>query len=522
MLDVLISGGDVVDGTRRPRFRADVAVRGDRIVGIGALADASARQRIDAAGCVVAPGFIDVHNHSDGWFLQSRCLEAKVTQGFTSEVLMADGISYAPVGPETVHPWFFYLRGLDGLRVEQYRGWETLSDYMQLMHGRNVQNAATHLPYANVRALVAGFQQATLDDYQLRQIRYEVRQNLEQGAVGVSTGLDYIVQCLATTEELVAVCREMAPFQGLYATHVRYKLGLVPAVREALEIGRRAGVRVHISHLKSSSPQLAEEVLGCLDQAGPEVDVSFDVYPYSPGSTLLSYLLPYSLWKNGPLAAMAELASPALRSQLRAGLSAAGLDLRNIHIAWLPGRDNQSLIGQSLHDYAASLGRPIADAICNLLIEERLAVLCVLDDGQPEFLAPFLTHPCGMIATDGIFFPDSRVHPRVYGTVGRLLGTWVRDKSLLSLEEAVYKLSGFPAARFGLAQRGRVAEKCFADLVVFDPTSIADRATFESPHQTCVGVQHVLVNGKVILSEGQLAPQDSEPQPGRFLRRGQE
>ena len=294
------------------------------------------------------------------------------------------------------------------------------------------------------------------------------------------------------------------------------------AVHEAIEIGRRAGVRVHISHFKSSSPRLAEEVLDCLDRAAPDVDVTFDVYPYSPGSTLLSYLLPYTAWKNGPLAALAELPDPELRRQLRAGLQASGLDLRYIRIAWLPGRDNAGLIGQSLHDYAASQDRAVEDAICDLLIEERLAVLCVLDDGQPEFLAPFLVHPRGMIATDGIYFPDGRVHPRVYGTVGRFLGTWVRDKAELSLEDAVYKLSGFPATRFGLVKRGRVAENHFADLVVFDPAVITDRATFESPHQSCAGINHVLVNGQLVLRDGQITPHSPHPLPGRFLRRGQE
>lgn len=519
MFDVLITRATIVDGTGTARYPADIAIQRDRIAQIGDLAGAAARQRQDAAGMIVAPGFIDVHNHSDGWFIKAPYLPCKLLQGFTSEVLMADGISYAPVRPETVQEWIFYLRGLDGLRPEDYRGWQSWADYMQRMHQRNAQNAAGHLPYANIRSLVAGFTVRELDDFQLRQVRYEVRRGMEQGAVGLSTGLDYIAQLHTSTAELVAACSAMLPEGGLYATHVRYKMGLLPALREAVEIGRRAGVPVHISHLKATTPQLTEEVFAFLDEAARDVDVSFDIYPYYPGSTLLNYLLPYEVWQGGPLAAMGMLTCPRIRRKFREGLEASGLNLSRIHIAWLPGRDHTELIGQTLQDFVQSVGGSAEDALCDLLIEERMAVLCVLDRGDDTVVDPFLQHPRGMIATDGIYFPESCVHPRVFGSVGRILGRCVRERGVLTLEQAVRKLSGFPAERFGLAQRGLIREGNFADLVVFDPNTVVDLATYESPLQPSQGISDVLVNGVRVVQHGELVCDGQRELPGRFLRR---
>ncbi|MGH7202170.1 MAG: amidohydrolase family protein, partial [Planctomycetaceae bacterium] len=243
MFDLLIRGGEVIDGARSRRSKADVGVRGDRIAAVGELSEADARRVIDAAGKVVAPGFIDVHNHSDGWLLRTPHLTPKTLQGFTTEILAADGISYAPVDEHTATDWLFYLRSLDGLRLEDYRGWRTLREYLDCIAGRNVQNAAAHVPYANVRALSCGFGPAAPDDFQMRQIQSEIRRAMDEGAVGLSTGLDYIVQFRATTDELIAACRPVAEAGGLYATHMRYKIGLLPALEEAFEIGRRSGVR---------------------------------------------------------------------------------------------------------------------------------------------------------------------------------------------------------------------------------------------------------------------------------------
>jgi len=519
MFDLLIQGGTIVDGSGEPRFAGDVAVRDDRIAAVGRLDGAAAQQTIDATGMIVAPGFVDVHNHSDGWMLKTPHQTAKTLQGFSTEILMADGISYAPVNSHTAREWLFYLRALDGLRLDEYTGWESLADYMHRIHGRNVQNAATHIPYANVRSLACGFGRQTVDDFQMRTIEQEIRRGMSEGAVGLSTGLDYIVQCFSPTDELVEACRVVAEFDGLYVTHVRYKKGLLPALEEAVEIGKRSGVRVHISHLKGQSPGQVEQVLHYIDTvARNEIDISFDVYPYQPGSTMLSYLMPYEAWVDGPLAALSRLQRPEVQTQFRDGLKAYRLDLDHIRIAWVASKENSQHQGRLLSEYVDQMGLPAEEALLNLLIEERLAVLLVFDEGDDALVEPFLSHDLYMMGTDGIHTADGPVHPRQFGSVGRFLGHCVRETKLLSLEQAVCALSRRPAERFGLENRGIVKEGHFADIVTFDAETITDRATFLDPRRETTGVDTLLVNGTTVVRHGLPDESLADRHPGRFLK----
>jgi N-acyl-D-amino-acid deacylase len=517
VFDLVIRGGEVIDGTKARRFPADVAIQGDRIVQIGDLAAAEAATVIDAKGKVVAPGFVDVHNHSDAWLRKTPHLISKTLQGFTTEVIMADGISYAPVSPYNVHEWITYLRALNALRMEEYTGWTTLAEYMAGLDGANVQNSIPHVPYANVRTLAAGFGRVVPDDYQIRQIQAEVELGMEAGAVGLSTGMDYVAQWFASTYELVEACLPMAAQQGLYVTHMRYKRGTLWALKEAVEIGRRAGVPVHISHLKGTSPELTEQILSYIDTvAVNEVDFSFDVYPYLPGSTMLNYWLPYSVWEQAPLGVLAHLKRPEVRAQMTANLRHETLEAT--HIAWLPGKENSVHQGKLVSDYVAATGLPAGDALCNLLIEENLAVLLVFHQGEDDLIGPFLAHDRYMMGSDGIYHEDGAIHPRQYGSGVRLLGPAVRQKKWMSLEDAVYKLSGYPAQRFGLAERGQVREGWYADLVVFDPVTVTDRATYADPHQYAVGVAHVIVNGTPIICDGQPRTDFPGKLPGRALK----
>ena len=339
------------------------------------------------------------------------------------------------------------------------------------------------------------------------------------GAVGLSTGLDYIAQCWATTDELVAACEPMAAIGGLYVTHMRYKRGTLTALKEAVEIGRRAGVPVHISHLKGATPQETEQLLTYIDRvAVNEVSFSFDVYPYMPGSTMLNYMLPYEAWTEGPLGVIRKLRDPAVRARCAEGLRNEATDFSAIHIAWVMGKDNAIYQGKTLAEYIAAVKLPPADALCNLLIEENLAVLLVFHQGADERVHPFLQHPCYMMGTDGIYQPDSVIHPRQYGSATRVLGPCVRDAKLFSLEEAVYKLSALPAERFGLKERGVLQPGWFADLVVFDEATMQDRATFAHPHQISAGVEQVIVNGRPIVHNSQPLTDWTGRLPGRALQ----
>lgn len=559
MFDILIRNATIIDGTRSSRFHGDIGLNGDRVAAIGDLSAANAKHSVDAAGRVAAPGFIDVHTHADGWLLKSPHLEPKTRQGFTTEVLMADGISYAPVTPQTWREWVFYLRALNGLSFEEYSGWHSIAEFLDSIAGHNVQNVIAQIPYANIRTAACGWGRQAPDDFQMRSMSRAIRAAMEQGAVGLSTGLDYVAQCFASTEELVAACRTVAEFNGLYVTHMRYKLGLLPALREAVEIARRGGVRLHISHLKGQTPELIDQVLTYLDrEACREVDLTFDVYPYQSGSTMLSYLLPYEVWESGPIAAVEQLRDTAVRERFGVGLKLHRVEIDKIRIAWVGSKENSRHQGRLLSDYIDERGTSPADALCDLLIEERLAVLLVVDEGADPLVYPFLQHSKYMLGTDGILcgcvgpmrmsdrsifgaiteraadktslkvvqeLPqalrlEGRPHPRVFGSAGRLLGPCVRDWKLFSLEDAVHKLTAYPAQRFGLKDRGVLKPGSMADLVLFDADTITDQATYEEPLQPTTGMHFVFVNGVAIIENGEPVPlaQLPQPLPGRHLR----
>ena len=518
MFDLVIHGGAVIDGTACPRKRADVGIRDGRITAVtDDLTTADCGHRIDATGKIVAPGFVDVHNHSDAWLRKIPHLVPKTAQGFTTEVIMADGISYAPVDASTAPEWIYYMRSLNALLFEEYTGWQSIADYMSGLDQRMAQNAITHLPYANVKAMAAGWGRGIPDDYQMTLMRADVERGMAEGAVGVSFGIDYIGQCFSTTDEMVEACAPMSP-HGLYVTHVRYKKGTLEGVKEAVEIGRRANVPVHISHLKGNTPQQIDELLSYIDgTARNEVSFSFDVYPYLPGSTMLNFLLPYEVWEDGPLGVLPRLRDRRVRREFARGLIASKTNLENVHIAWLPSRDNQHHIGKLLSDYVTEVGKAPEDALCDLLIEENLAVLLVFHHGDDALINDFLAHDCYLMGTDGIYFPDGQVHPRMYGSAPRVLGPCVRDSKLFSLEEAVAKLSDRPARRFGCRDRGQVREGWWADLVVFDEASVVDNATYADPHQLPSGIDHVLVNGTPVIADGKAIENLPDPLPGRSL-----
>lgn len=518
VFDLIIRGGEVIDGTRAPRFRADVGILGERITAVGQLDDVAARSVIDAAGKIVAPGFIDVHNHSDGWLFKEPVFAAKLKQGFTTEVLTSDGIGYAPVDAVTAPEWLFYLRCLNGLRMDEYRGWETLAEFQRALDRTTASNTLVQVPYANVRTMLCGFGRSAVDDLQRKLIQAEIRRGMEEGATGLSTGLDYLTQCFSTTGELVEACRPLVDFDGVYVSHVRYKLGLLAGVQEAIEIGRRAGVAVHISHLKAHATPDIETVLEEIDSA-TDVDITFETYPYQPGSTMLNFLLPYDVWEDGPLAVLGRLMQPTNRLRFRRALDSYRLPLDKIHIAWVAGAENKPHQGKFLSEYAEAVDLEIEEALLRLLIEERLAVLLVFHEGAGDeaLMRPFLAHPKAMVGSDGIYFPDGVVHPRVTSTAPRILGRAVRDWKLFSLEDAVYKLSGFAAKRFGAVHRGVIAENHFADVVVFDAAAVQDHGTFSDPHQDPTGIDQVLVNGTPVVSDGKIVLRRTDLLPGRAL-----
>jgi N-acyl-D-amino-acid deacylase len=280
-------------------------------------------------------------------------------------------------------------------------------------------------------------------------------------------------------------------------------------------------VPVHISHLKAGTAEETDRILTYVDRvATSEVDFSFDIYPYLAGSTMLHYMLPYEAWEAGPLEVTERMLDPAARQRLEACVACFDVPPDRIRLAWCGSRQNAQYLGWSLAHYAGELKLSLGEAVCRLLGEENLAVLCVLDTRDDRQVEPYLAHSKFMLGSDGIYFPDGQVHPRVYGSATRLLGPIVRERKLLSLEEAVRRMTSVPAARFGLRDRGVVREGAFADLVVFNPETVSDRATYDEPHQLSVGIEHVFVGGVEVFSRGQPVEDLGPTLPGRALARG--
>lgn len=522
MFDLVLTGGRVVDGTGTPWFRADVAIRGDRIAAVGALGRAEARQRLDVAGKVVAPGFIDMHVHADLALLADPLHEAAIRQGVTTYLLGQDGVAMAPASPDTLAYMRRYTAGFSG-PFEVPDRWSTMAEYLACFDRRTAVNVACLVPNGNVRMDAMGLETRPPAPDELRRMRAVVRQAMEEGAVGLSSGLDYIPSRYATTEELVELCRELAPFGGVYVTHMR---GYSPdtvlgAMDEVFRIAREAGIAVHISHFNSQ----AELVLPRLDAArAGGVDVTFDLYGYLAGSTILGMVaLPPWVQEGGPEPTLGRLADPAVRKRLRdEGFTGPRGPFGEVRLSYVEAPAYRAYEGLTIAEAASrATGRSdpggLMDFVCDVLVASDLAVGCVVPHqqrGEADVRA-MMRHPAMMGGSDGIF-AGGHPHPRGWGCFVRYLGHYVREARTWTVEEAVQHLAALPARRLGLVNRGLIRPGMAADLVVFDPTRIADRATYEDGRQPATGVTHVLVNGEPVLLDGDRTP----ARPGRALRPG--
>ena len=512
MFDVVLTGGRVVDGTGSPWFRADVGVRGDRIAAVGALAQSETRRRLDVAGRVVAPGFVDTHVHADLALLADPHHEAAIRQGVTTYLLGQDGVAMAPASPTTLAYMRRYTAGFSG-RFDVPDRWSSMAEYLACFDRRVAVNVACLVPNGNVRMDVMGLETRPPTSGELERMRRVVRRAMEEGAVGLSSGLEYIPSRYAATEELVALCGELAPFGGVYVTHMR---GYAPdsvlgAMDEVFRIAREAKVAALISHFNSQ----ADLVLPHLDRArSAGLDVAFDLYGYLAGSSILGKVaLPAWVQEGGPDATLARLGDAAVRARLRAegfdGPQGALDDVRLSYVEAPPYRGYEGLTLAEAAERATGRSGPeaIVDVVCDLLVASALAVGCVAPHRQrtEADVTALMRHPAMMGGSDGIF-AGGRPHPRGWGCFGRYLGHYVREARTWTLEEAVQHLAAHPARRLGLADRGLIRPGMAADLVVFDPDRVGDRATYADGRQPATGMDHVLVNGEPALLDGQRTP----------------
>jgi N-acyl-D-amino-acid deacylase len=517
MFDLLIRNGRVIDGSGLPWFRADVGITGDRVAAVGPLPKAEAKTVLDAAGMVVSPGFIDTHVHGDLALLVDPYHEPAVRQGVTTYVLGQDGVAFAPGSAATQAYMREYTAGFNGNFPTPGKEWRTVAEYLSLFDGNCAINACTLIPNGNVRMEAMGLTSRTATADELTVMRRLVREGMEQGAVGVSSGLDYVPSIYADEDELTALCEEIAPFGGVYVTHMRgYNVQKAPpALQEVFNIGRRAGCAVHVSHFNC----VAEQTIPLLNAArAGGVDVTFDLYCYLCGSTLVVMLtIPPELLEGGIDATLARLRDPAVRKALEPAFANPRFPIETIRLASLPSDEYRHLEGKGLVAAATAAGKPLVDFVCDLLVATKLAAGCVIRhfaQRQEKDIVALLKHPLMMAGSDGIYV-GGKPHPRGTGCYARYLGHHVRAGDW-TLEEAVMKCSYHAARRYRLADRGLLREGFAADVVVFDPETIADRSTYDDGKPLAVGVRHVLVNGAPVLLNGER----TKALPGRGLRRG--
>lgn len=487
--DLLIRGGTVIDGTGRPSRVADVGVRGDRIIATGTLTE-GATQTVEADGRVVAPGFIDVHSHDDFALLDRPLSDCKIMQGVTTEVIGNCGFGAAPAG--TAYKEF--LRRIGGQLFGPLGSfsWETTAEFYRALEACPASvNVAALVPHAAVRYSVLGDENRAPSARELVKMQGLVREGMEAGAVGLSTGLFYAPGRYAKTEEVIALARVVAQYGGLYATHMRDEADhLLDSIRETLRIGEEARVPVQISHHKAMGRKnwgKVVESLALVERARQRgLDVTSDAYPYTAGSTTLA-----ALARGGALA----LVAPS-----------------DVLIASTPHRHEYE--GKTLEELCRLTGKPLHETVSALVAEEGEGVVAVIFGMDEADVRRVLAHPTTMIGSDGIPSVEGKPHPRLYGTFVRVLGTYAREEHLFSLEEAVFRMTGFPAQKFYLTDRGVIREGAYADLVVFDPQAIADIGTYQEPRRYPPGIDYVIVNGKVTADHGH----HTGARNGRMLR----
>ena len=482
--DVVIAGGRIVDGTGNPWYRGDVGIRNGRIDAIGDLGKAQAARRIDATGMVVAPGFIDIHTHADEGIGKFPAARNYLQQGVTTVVGGNCGGSIYPVGEKLAA---LEKTGL-GLNFALLVGQGTIREQVLGMEGR----APTADELARMEGLVA--------------------RAMEQGAVGLSSGLYYAPGSYSSTEEVIALAKVAARYGGIYTSHIRdesdYTVGLVAAVKEAIEIGEKAGLPVQISHLKALGKPVwgkSAEILGLIDAARARgVDVAFDQYPYAAsGVGLIGAAIPRWAQEGGDAKMKERLSDPTSRERVLKEM-ASSIDKRGgpekQFVAVCAG--DSSLEGKSLAEIGRIKGKDPMEASLDLLLAGRVTLVSfnMLDDD----LIRIIRSPTGIVGSDGsiVEFGKGVPHPRYYGTFPRVLGKYVREEKVLSLEEAVRKMSSAPAARIGLTDRGLLKAGMAADVTLFNPSTVADTATFQNPHQYPAGIEAVIVNGQIAIQEG--------------------
>jgi N-acyl-D-amino-acid deacylase len=516
--DLLIRNGLIVDGTGRSAYKGDLAITGDRIVRIGNLKSATAKRVIDARGLVVAPGFIDMLGQSETYVLIDPRVMSKVMMGVTTEIT-GEGESIAPVNDRLIKEQEDFNRRFN-LTID----WRTLGEYFKRLEKQGAGvNMGTFVGATQVRAHVMGFDNRAPNDAELAEMKQLVARAMEDGALGLSTSLQYVPARFAKTDEIVELAKVARKYGGIYATHQRSEANALDAsLEEVFTIARQANIPVEIWHLKTAYKKnwgRMPEVLGKINAARAQgLDITADVYPYIAGSTSLSACLPPWAQEGGGEKMLSRLRDPKLRRRLKKEISSDAKDWENIYlgsggpagilIGSVVNRELESLQGKRLEEIAQAQNKDPLDALFDLILADHgqtgaIYFMMSENDLLAAMKSPFVSFctDSGARATDGPL-SAAKSHPRGWGSYPRILGRYVREQKILTLEKAVEKMTGMPAKRVGLKDRGLLREGMFADIAIFNPGTVIDRATFEAPNQYPEAVSFVIVNGQLSVDEG--------------------
>ncbi|MEU6327463.1 D-aminoacylase [Streptomyces sp. NPDC047049] len=538
-MDTVLRDVRVLDGTGGPSYRADVALSGGRIAAIHRASDGGPRpgavRVVDGHGLALSPGFIDMHAHSDLALLRDPAHEAKAAQGVTLEVIGQDGLSYAPVDERTLAEVRTQITGWNGGGPGDTSvdfTWRTVGGYLdRLDHGfdgRGIAvNAAYLIPQGTVRMLALGWDDRPATADELTRMKQLVAEGLEQGAVGLSSGLTYTPGMYASDAELTELCRVVARYDGYYCPHHRsYGAGALQAYEEMMALTREAGCALHLAHATMNfgvNEGRAPELLALLDRAlDAGADITLDTYPYTPGCTTLAAMLPSWASEGGPEAILTRLRDEATAERIRQVMEVDGADgCHGVPIEWdtieISGVADPALsgyVGKTVARSAAERGEEPWVTARRLLTDDRLGSTILQHIGHEENVRQIMRHRVHTGGSDGIL-QGLKPHPRAYGTFPQYLGRYVRELGVLSLEECVAHLTGRPAARLRLPDRGLVREGYRADLVLFDPGTVAAGATFDAPRTLPTGIPHVLIDGRFVVEDGRR----TDVLAGRTVRR---
>jgi len=503
--DLVIRNAKIIDGSGNPWYKADIGVADERIATIGRIDDG--RHVIDAEGLAAAPGFIDTHSHSDLMLIAEPEAQQKTMQGITTEVVGQDGLGEAPVSDDTLEDWRRYLSGLNG-DPEIDWSWRSFGEYLDALdEARTSINVAALVGHGNLRLLAMGMENRAPTMSELAEMKAILSDSLKAGGFGLSTGLIYPPCVYAETAELTDLCRVTADHGGIFVVHMRNEGDmLLESIDEVANIGKDSGIHVHVSHFKASGEKnwgKVEDALAKIEAYRSEgIEFTVDQYPYIAGSTFLSSLLPVSAHEGGTKRMLARLRDPEERKRMKTQIAESrGLDWgwNNIMVTSVKTKGNKPHEGLDLGEIARRRGEEPLEALFNVILEEENAVTMVSFSMSEEDVRTVMESPFQMVCTDGIVL--GKPHPRAYGSFPRILGRYVKE-GVISLEDAIRKMTSLPAQTFGIRDRGLLKPGMHADITIFDPDKVIDKATYQDPIQFPEGIEYVIVNGTVTVENG--------------------